>query len=199
MLLGLGQRDSGCQLVEQAGRRVHVADELVHLLERGVRWRDDDVDAVAEDVELVVGDEDCELDQGVVDEVEPGHLAVDPDHVCGAHGEEGYAGCRQPAQLLRDDVFNRSSRRRGCSWRVADAEEHLREADGLIGVANQPAQLWRLERLVGERGDQSFDGGGQKHALQRLTGGDPGRAVVVASWSGRRGLGRSRRPRSRVR
>ena len=58
---------------------VHVAHEVVHLLERLGRRRDHDVDAVAELVELEVGDEGRDLDEGVVLEGEPGHLAVDPD------------------------------------------------------------------------------------------------------------------------
>ena len=39
---------------------------------------DHDIDALAEDVEVPVGDEHGDLDQRVVGEVEAGHLAVDP-------------------------------------------------------------------------------------------------------------------------
>jgi len=45
---------------------VHAPDELVHLLERLGRWRDDEVDAVTELVELEVGDEGGHLDERVV-------------------------------------------------------------------------------------------------------------------------------------
>ena len=64
---GLGglERGAGGELVEQAGARVHVADEVVHLLERRLRGPDDDVDALTEHVELVVGDERGDLDEGV--------------------------------------------------------------------------------------------------------------------------------------
>ena len=58
-----------------------VADEVAHLVERLRGRLDDDVDAVAEHVELEVGDEGRDLDEGVGLEVEPGHLAVDPHQV----------------------------------------------------------------------------------------------------------------------
>ena len=53
------------ELVEQARAGVHVAHEVAHLGERGVRRADDDVDALAEHGQLVVGDEGRHLDQGV--------------------------------------------------------------------------------------------------------------------------------------
>ena len=55
-LLGLGQRQALVELVQQAGRRVHLAHEVAHLLERLGRGADQDVDPVAEHVELGVGD-----------------------------------------------------------------------------------------------------------------------------------------------
>ena len=55
-----------------------VADEVVHLVQRLGRRLDDQVDAVAEHVEVEVGDQRGHLDQGVGPEVEAGHLAVDP-------------------------------------------------------------------------------------------------------------------------
>ena len=64
---------------------MHVADELAHLLEGSV-WRlMTTVYAIAEDVELVVGDQYCDLDEGVVDQIKTSHLAVDPDQQF-AHG-----------------------------------------------------------------------------------------------------------------
>ena len=45
----------------------------------GVVGVDDQVDALAEHVQLGVGDERGHLDELVLAEVEPGHLAVDPD------------------------------------------------------------------------------------------------------------------------
>ena len=58
-------------------------------LERLGRWLHDQVDALAEHVEIEVGDEGGDLDQRVGAQVEPGHLAVDPDesfvHVASAY------------------------------------------------------------------------------------------------------------------
>ena len=78
-LLGRGHGRPGVELVEQPRRRVHRADEVVHLRERCRLGSDDDVDAVAEDVELGVGDDGGDLDERVGAQVEAGHLAVDPD------------------------------------------------------------------------------------------------------------------------
>ena len=75
-----------------------------------VRRFDHDVDAVAEDVELVVGDEDGKLDQCVVDEVETGHLAVDPDDVRGTHGPKASGRARQ---ALHASTMTSSTGRRG--------------------------------------------------------------------------------------
>ena len=53
------------ELVEQAGAGVHLPHEVTHLGEGGVRWADDDVDPLAENGQLVVGDERCHLDERV--------------------------------------------------------------------------------------------------------------------------------------
>lgn len=58
---------------------MHVADEVVHLLQRSVFGFDDDVHAIAQDVEVRICDQGGYLDQGVVLKVQAGHLAVDPD------------------------------------------------------------------------------------------------------------------------
>ncbi len=85
-LLGLGHGDGGCaDRVGEAGARVHLAHDLGHAGERGLVGVDDDVDALAEHVELTVGDQDGDLDQRVAAEVEAGHLAVDP-HQTIVHG-----------------------------------------------------------------------------------------------------------------
>ena len=78
LLLGLRHRHAAVELVEQPGGHVHVAHEVVHLLERLGRWLDDDVHAVAEHVELEVGDQGGDLDERVGAEIQPGHLTVDP-------------------------------------------------------------------------------------------------------------------------
>ena len=58
---------------------MHLAHEVVHLVDRLGRRLDDDVDALPEHVELEVGDQGRDLDQRIGAEVEPGHLTVDPD------------------------------------------------------------------------------------------------------------------------
>ncbi len=77
-LLRLLERGARVELVEQARRRVHLPHEVVHLLERGRLGPDHDVDPVAEDVELGVGDHRGDLDERVGLEVQARHLAVDP-------------------------------------------------------------------------------------------------------------------------
>ena len=76
--LGLLESHAVVQLGEEAGGDVHVADEVVHLLQRLGRRLDDHVDTVAEDVEVEVRDQGRHLDEGVPLQVQPGHLAVDP-------------------------------------------------------------------------------------------------------------------------
>jgi hypothetical protein len=68
---------------------VHRAHELDHLVQRLLRRLDDDVDALAQHVELEVRDERRDLDQRVRTEVESGHLAVDP-HQSVAHDGQPY-------------------------------------------------------------------------------------------------------------
>ena len=57
---------------------MHLRDHVDHAGQRLVVGVDHHVDAVAEDVELAVGDQRGDLDEPVGLEVEPGHLAVDP-------------------------------------------------------------------------------------------------------------------------
>jgi len=64
-----------------------VADHVDHAAERVVVGVDDDVDALAEHVQVAVGHERGDLDQHVVDEVQTGHLTVDP-HQFVAHSEQ---------------------------------------------------------------------------------------------------------------
>lgn len=79
-LLGFFHRDRGApDLFGEAGAGVHFADDLRHAVEGFVVGVDDDVDAFAEDVELGVGHQRGYFDQRVLAEVEPRHLAVDPD------------------------------------------------------------------------------------------------------------------------
>ena len=79
-LLGFFKADHGsADLFGEPRMCVHLADDLGHPGELLLVGVDDDVDAVAEDVQLGVGHQCRDFDQRVLAEVEPGHLAVDPD------------------------------------------------------------------------------------------------------------------------
>jgi hypothetical protein len=58
---------------------VHLLHELHHLVERLAGRLDDDVHTVTEHLEVEVGHERCDLDEGIGLQVEARHLAVDPD------------------------------------------------------------------------------------------------------------------------
>ena len=60
---------------------MHRAHHVGHGVESLLRRLDHQVDAVADDVQLGVGDEQRDLDKGVGAQVEAGHLAVDPHQV----------------------------------------------------------------------------------------------------------------------
>lgn len=78
-VLGLAEGDAAGEGLQEAGRGVHVPDDLGHLGDRLGRGLDHDVDALVQDVELAVGDQCGYLDERVVAQVESRHLAVDPD------------------------------------------------------------------------------------------------------------------------
>ena len=61
---------------------MHVGHHRVQDVVVGV---DHDVDADVEQLQLGVGDEHGDLDQGVAGQLEPGHLAVDPHQPVIAH------------------------------------------------------------------------------------------------------------------
>ena len=58
---------------------MHLAHDLIHLLEVFRRRGDDEVRALGDDLELVVRDERRDLDDHVAGRVEPGHLEIHPD------------------------------------------------------------------------------------------------------------------------
>ena len=78
LILGLGHRQSLVELLEESGLGVHAAHEVIHVLEPFGLRLDDDVHTLALDVELPIGDQGGHLDESVVGQVEPGHLAIDP-------------------------------------------------------------------------------------------------------------------------
>ena len=57
---------------------MHVAHEVVHVREPLGLGLDDDVHSFALNIELPIGDQGGHLDESVVGQVEPGHLAIDP-------------------------------------------------------------------------------------------------------------------------
>ena len=80
LLLGVGQRQAVVELVEQArSSRASSRTKSFIWSSASAGRLDDQVDAVAEHVEVEVGHQGRHLDQRVGPEVEPGHLAVDPD------------------------------------------------------------------------------------------------------------------------
>ena len=62
---------------------MHLAHHLGHVIQRLGRRLDDHVYPVVDDVELAVGHDARDLDQGIPGEVKPGHLTVDPDETVG--------------------------------------------------------------------------------------------------------------------
>ena len=58
---------------------MHLPDDVRHMVERLGRRLDHEVDAVVQHVELSVGYQAGDLDQGIMRQVKPGHFAVDPD------------------------------------------------------------------------------------------------------------------------
>jgi hypothetical protein len=57
---------------------VHVTHQRDHRVQHLVRGVDDHVQALVEPVQLGIGDDDRDLDQSIVTQIEPGHLAIDP-------------------------------------------------------------------------------------------------------------------------
>ena len=76
--LGLFHSHTLGQLGQQPGCHVHVPHKVVHLLQCGVGGFNDDVNAVAQDIQIIVRHERGHLDQGVVGQGQTRHFAVDP-------------------------------------------------------------------------------------------------------------------------
>jgi len=68
----------GADLLEQAARRVHVQDELVHVLELRFGGSDHQVGAFGHHGEVVIGDQGGDLHDDVAPRVESGHLQIHP-------------------------------------------------------------------------------------------------------------------------
>ena len=60
---------------------VHLADEVVHAIERFLGCVNNQIDALTQDIELRVGDQDGNFDQNIFLQIQPGHLAINPDQI----------------------------------------------------------------------------------------------------------------------
>ena len=78
-LLGGRHVDSRCPyLVGEPGPVVHIGDDLDHPGQCLVGCVDDDVEALAEDVEVGIGHQNRDFNEAVGLQVQAGHLTVDP-------------------------------------------------------------------------------------------------------------------------
>jgi hypothetical protein len=75
------------------------------------------INAIANHIELRVGHENCDFDEGIGREIEPGHLAINPNEV-GQHSGHGLKGrgyeragdnlrIRSPSVHIQDFFFTR--------------------------------------------------------------------------------------------
>ena len=58
---------------------MHLANEVAHLRERARRRFDHDFDPFPYRVEGIIGDQNCNFNEGINREIEASHLAVNPD------------------------------------------------------------------------------------------------------------------------
>ena len=99
----LGVREVDCRradLLGQPGPAVHLRNDVDHPVERRVVGVDHHVHAVAEDVQIGIGDQCRDLDEPVGLQIQSGHLAVDPYQFV-THSAQQYSHGRQPAVRTR--------------------------------------------------------------------------------------------------
>ena len=68
---------------------MHLGDEGIHLCQFILGGMDDEVDALAQDIEVAIGDDGSDLDDDVTFGVQARHLQIDPDEAvvfCGYLG-----------------------------------------------------------------------------------------------------------------
>ena len=81
---GVGQGEGrALDVGQQARAGVHVEDELVHLGQLLGGGVDDQVGALLDDGQVVVGDQGGDFDDGVARRIEPRHLQIDPGQHAG--------------------------------------------------------------------------------------------------------------------
>ncbi len=98
---------------------MHFGHDVGHRVEIGVVGVDDHVDAVAQNVEVTVGDQGGDLDQFVLLEIEAGHFAIDPHqfvlHASTLAGDDPrllFAVVHRPARAVTTVVLGQSNRRK---------------------------------------------------------------------------------------
>lgn len=80
LTLGLLKIQAGLHLLDQAGGGVHLPDEVSHMVQGRPGGLDDQVDALVQDLHVEVGRHHGDLAQLVMEDIQTGHLAVNPDH-----------------------------------------------------------------------------------------------------------------------
>ena len=84
--LGVSERDTLRDLLEQSAASVHLRDKVVHVLERGLVGLDNHAEPGMHGHEVVVGNDHRNLDQLVYLEVKTCHFTVDPDEKVSIRG-----------------------------------------------------------------------------------------------------------------
>ena len=170
---------------------MHLAHEVVHLLERRVRRADDDVDAVAEHGQLVVGDEGGDLDERVGLERQPGHLAVDPDDAVGlcAVGARGGHGGHARARRVGSPPAVRAATALGSRAMSGDlatrppAPDGRARPDDPAGPARLAAHRRRRRRVPARRAGRGGLPRGDLRGPDRAAGARRGASCRSASSS----------------
>ena len=80
LAFGLLEAQAMLPFVDQAGTGVHRTHEIIHMGDSRVGRLDNIVHALVEHVEIEIGGDDGHLAQLVVEDIQSGHLAINPDH-----------------------------------------------------------------------------------------------------------------------
>ena len=70
---------TGVQVIKQSGGGMHVAHEVIHVLQRVRRRCDENVHAGVDDCQVAVGDDNRHFDEGITRDIKACHFAVNPD------------------------------------------------------------------------------------------------------------------------
>ena len=83
LLFSIRQSNARIEFVEQAAGRVHVAHEVAHVGEAGFGRGNNDAETGMHGLQLVVSNDHGHFDEVIDRQIEPRHLAVDPDKAVG--------------------------------------------------------------------------------------------------------------------